>query len=56
MIFILIEAEPRMQEKPVVCYMFVVYSAIELFRYPYYMFRVYDMEIGLLTWLRWEQL
>jgi len=48
----LIESEERMQEKPVVFYLFAVYSAIELVRYPYYTLRVYDLELGLLTWLR----
>lgn len=52
-IFLLIEAEPRMQEKPVVFYIFIVYSIIELFRYPYYLLRVYDIEIDLLTWIRY---
>ncbi len=51
-IFLLIEAEERMHPKPVVFYLFAVYAAIELVRYPYYMLRVYDMEVGLLTWLR----
>eukprot|EP00095_Tigriopus_kingsejongensis_P011615 snap_masked-scaffold638_size121162-processed-gene-0.0 protein:Tk11615 transcript:snap_masked-scaffold638_size121162-processed-gene-0.0-mRNA-1 annotation:"protein tyrosine phosphatase-like protein ptplad1" len=49
----LIESESRMQEKPAVFYLFTVYSIIELVRYPYYMLRVYDLELGLLTWLRY---
>ena len=41
-----------MQTKPVVFYLFMTYAVIELVRYPYYMLRVYDMDIGLITWLR----
>lgn len=49
-IFAMIEAEPRMQEKPVVFYLFVIYIIIELIRYPYYMLRTYDVDVGLVTW------
>jgi very-long-chain (3R)-3-hydroxyacyl-CoA dehydratase len=42
-IFFLIEAEERMQEKPVVFYLFCIYSVSELIRYPYYMLRIYDL-------------
>lgn len=49
-IFAMIEAEPRMQEKPVVFYLFVIYTLIELIRYPYYMLRTYDIDVGFLTW------
>lgn len=49
-IFAMIEAEPRMQEKPVVFYLFVIYLIIELIRYPYYMLRTYDINFGLITW------
>jgi hypothetical protein len=38
------------QDKPVVFYLFVIYSLIEVFRYPYYMLRIYDLNVGLLTW------
>jgi len=49
----LIDGEERMQSKPVVFYLFVTYATIELVRYPYYLLRVYDTELGLLTWLRY---
>ena len=49
-LFAMIEAEPRMQEKPVVFYLFLIYTIIELVRYPYYMLRTYDMDFGLITW------
>ena len=42
----------RMQTKPVVFYLFMTYATIELVRYPYYMLRVYDQDVGLITWLR----
>ena len=52
-ILALIESEERIQEKPVVFYLFFIYSIIELVRYPYYMLRVYDIDVGLITWLRY---
>lgn len=51
--FCLIEGEDRMQTKPVIFYLFLVWSSIELVRYPYYMLRVYDVENGFITWLRY---
>ncbi len=52
-LFALIDAEPRIQPKPVIFYLFCVYTAIELFRYPYYLLRVYNVDVALLTWLRY---
>lgn len=51
--FCLIEAEERMHTKPIVFYLFVVWSIIEIIRYPYYLLRVYDIELAVLTWLRY---
>ena len=48
-LFLLIDSEPRMQDKPVVFYLLATYSCIELVRYPYYMLRVYDIDIGELS-------
>ncbi|XP_065582633.1 very-long-chain (3R)-3-hydroxyacyl-CoA dehydratase-like [Artemia franciscana] len=48
-----INSEPRMQTKPVVFYLFFIWSLVELIRYPYYMFRVYNIEVSFLTWLRY---
>ena len=52
-LFALVDAEPRMHEKPVVFYIFMTYSAIEVVRYPYYMLSTYNIELGLLTWIRY---
>lgn len=52
-LFCLIEAEPRIQTKPVIFYLVLSWSFIELFRYPYYMARVYKKDIGIITWLRY---
>jgi len=52
-ILLLIGGEERMQTKPVVFYLFMTYSVIELVRYPYYLLRVYDIDLGLITWLRY---
>ena len=42
-IFALIEGEQRMQEKPVIFYLFCIYAVSDLIRYPYYMFKTYDL-------------
>lgn len=52
-LFVMIDAEERMHAKPVVFYLFVVWSLIEVVRYPYYMSALVNREIGLLTWLRY---
>ena len=45
-IFVLIESEPRMHEKPVVFYLMMVYGALEIIRYPYHLLKVYDIEVN----------
>ena len=52
-LFCMIEAEPRMQTKPVVFYVFLVWSLIEVVRYLYYVTQLLDVEIAGLTWLRY---
>ncbi|XP_020285949.1 very-long-chain (3R)-3-hydroxyacyl-CoA dehydratase [Pseudomyrmex gracilis] len=52
-LFCMIDAESRMQVKPVVFYLFVVWSTIEVVRYPYYIMRLLNIEIAFLTWLRY---
>ncbi|XP_053998200.1 very-long-chain (3R)-3-hydroxyacyl-CoA dehydratase 3 [Hylaeus anthracinus] len=52
-LFCMIEAEPRMQTKPVVFYLFLVWSTVEIVRYPYYITQLLKIEISFLTWLRY---
>ncbi|OXU22737.1 hypothetical protein TSAR_012345 [Trichomalopsis sarcophagae] len=52
-LFFMIEAEPRMQTKPVVFYIFIVWSVVEVIRYPYYMTNLLNVKISALTWLRY---
>ncbi|KPJ03100.1 3-hydroxyacyl-CoA dehydratase [Papilio xuthus] len=52
-LFVMIEAEPRMQTKPVVFYLFLIWGLIEVVRYPFYITQIYKKEIYLLTWLRY---
>lgn len=52
-LFCMIDAEPRMQTKPVVFYLFMIWSSVELIRYPYYISQLYQLEIHGLTWLRY---
>lgn len=49
----LIDAEPRMQVKPVVFYLFCTWTSIEIIRYPYYLSTIVKRENKLLTWLRY---
>lgn len=52
-LFGMIEAEPRMQTKPVVFYLFLVWSTVEVVRYPYYISQLLNVEISFLTWIRY---
>lgn len=52
-LFFMIDAEPRMQTKPVVFYLFLIWSIIEIVRYPYYITQLLNIEISFLTWLRY---
>lgn len=52
-LFGLIDAEPRLQTKPVVCYLFYIWCSIETIRYPFYITQVYKKEVYLITWLRY---
>jgi very-long-chain (3R)-3-hydroxyacyl-CoA dehydratase len=49
----MIEAEPRMWEKPVVFYLFLIWSSVELVRYPYYVSELLKINSGPLVWLRY---
>ncbi|XP_076675493.1 3-hydroxyacyl-CoA dehydratase 2 [Andrena cerasifolii] len=52
-LFGMIEAEPRMQTKPVIFYLFLVWSIVEIVRYPYYLTQLLKVEVSILTWLRY---
>jgi len=52
-LFLMIDAESRMQTKPIVFYLFVTWSMIEVVRYPYYITQLLNVEISFLTWLRY---
>ncbi|XP_066592012.1 very-long-chain (3R)-3-hydroxyacyl-CoA dehydratase [Prorops nasuta] len=52
-LFCMIDAEPRMQTKPVVFYLFLVWSTVEVIRYPYYITQLLKVKIPFLTWLRY---
>lgn len=53
-LFAMIDYEPRMMIKPVVFYLFIVWSLIEIVRYPYYLTQLLKIEISILTWLRYS--
>ncbi|XP_060523846.1 very-long-chain (3R)-3-hydroxyacyl-CoA dehydratase isoform X2 [Cylas formicarius] len=53
-LFAMVECEPRIQKMPVVFYLLLVWSSIEVIRYPYYMTQLINKEQYLLTWLRYS--
>lgn len=53
-LFAIVHAEPRIQVMPVVFLLFMVWSLVELIRYPYYIIALLKKEIPLLTWLRYS--
>lgn len=52
-LFAMLEFEPRLQKMPVVFYLFLAWSTIEIIRYPYYMSQLYKRDNKILTWLRY---
>ncbi|KAM8876749.1 very-long-chain (3R)-3-hydroxyacyl-CoA dehydratase-like [Synchiropus picturatus] len=53
-LFVIFGSLEQMQNKPVVFFVFYLWSAIETFRYPFYMLACIGMEWKLLTWLRYS--
>ncbi|RZF49265.1 hypothetical protein LSTR_LSTR002886 [Laodelphax striatellus] len=53
-LFVMIDAEPRMQSKPVVFYLFLIWSIIEIVRYPFYIAQIFKLNVSFLTWLRYS--
>ena len=53
-LFAMIDAEERMQTKPVIFFLFLMWSSVELIRYPYYITGLLKKNIGILTWLRYS--
>ncbi|XP_046890214.1 very-long-chain (3R)-3-hydroxyacyl-CoA dehydratase [Hypomesus transpacificus] len=52
-LFIIFGSVEQMHNKPVVFFVFYSWSAIEIFRYPFYMLGCIDTEWKMLTWLRY---
>lgn len=52
-LFAVINAESRVQEMPVVFVLFMVWSSVEVIRYPYYIISLLNKDISALTWLRY---
>lgn len=52
-LFGIIHAESRIHEMPVVFVLFMVWSLVEVIRYPYYLISILKKEVALLTWLRY---
>lgn len=52
-LFAIIDAESRIHEMPVVFVLFMIWSLVEVIRYPYYLISILKKDIPLLTWLRY---
>ncbi|KAM9808210.1 very-long-chain (3R)-3-hydroxyacyl-CoA dehydratase [Neosynchiropus ocellatus] len=52
-LFIILGGVEQMHNKPVVFFIFYAWSAIEIFRYPFYMLGCFNTEWKVLTWLRY---
>uniref|UniRef100_A0A3Q2VSG9 Very-long-chain (3R)-3-hydroxyacyl-CoA dehydratase n=1 Tax=Haplochromis burtoni TaxID=8153 RepID=A0A3Q2VSG9_HAPBU len=52
-LFVVFGSLDEMQNKPVVFFVFYLWSTIEIFRYPYYMLACISTEWKMLTWLRY---
>ncbi|XP_068168526.1 very-long-chain (3R)-3-hydroxyacyl-CoA dehydratase-like [Antennarius striatus] len=53
-LFVVFGSLEQMQSKPVVFFVFYLWSSIEIFRYPFYMLACLGTEWKLLTWLRYS--
>uniref|UniRef100_A0A8D3A5I0 Very-long-chain (3R)-3-hydroxyacyl-CoA dehydratase n=1 Tax=Scophthalmus maximus TaxID=52904 RepID=A0A8D3A5I0_SCOMX len=53
-LFVIFGALEEMQNKPVVFFVFYLWSTIEIFRYPFYMLACIGTDWKLLTWLRYS--
>ncbi|XP_013859111.1 very-long-chain (3R)-3-hydroxyacyl-CoA dehydratase [Austrofundulus limnaeus] len=52
-LFIIFGSLEEMHHRPVVFFVFYLWSAIEIFRYPFYMLACFNTEWKTLTWLRY---
>lgn len=52
-LFIIFGSLEKMHHRPVVFFVFYLWSAIEIFRYPFYMLGCFNTEWKTLTWLRY---
>ncbi|KAG8012683.1 Very-long-chain (3R)-3-hydroxyacyl-CoA dehydratase [Nibea albiflora] len=52
-LFIIFGSLEKMHNQPVVFFVFYLWSAIEIFRYPFYMLGCFNTEWKTLTWLRY---
>jgi len=52
-LFGLIWSEERIQDKPVVFFLFYIWAIADVIRYPFYMLQIYKVNIYAVTWLRY---
>eukprot|EP00731_Ephydatia_muelleri_P016728 Em0009g1152a len=52
-LFVVLDTNKQLHDHPVVWVLFLVWSLIELVRYPYYALSVVNIQVNVLTWLRY---
>jgi len=53
-LFCLVLQEPRIQSSHICFFLFVVWSSVEVIRYPFYLLQLVGMKNKLVTWLRYS--
>lgn len=53
LLFLVIVPNPEVQSDPMVLYLFLVWSSVEVFRYPFYICGVLEYQSEVITWLRY---
>jgi len=53
-LFGLIASEERIQDKPVVFFLFYIWAIADIIRYPFYMLQISKISIYIVTWLRYS--
>lgn len=51
--FVMIMPEPRLHTSSIVFYLILVWCSAEIGRYPYYILKIFDLEVNFVTWLRY---
>ncbi|GFO40980.1 very-long-chain (3r)-3-hydroxyacyl-coa dehydratase [Plakobranchus ocellatus] len=53
-LFVLVLQEPRLQLSSVCWLLFIIWSSVEVIRYPFYLLQLMNIQVKFLTWLRYN--